>query len=197
MGQQTTVVTPQRFAQGLTYEGFLAQAKVNLDQFRKWYDAFTPSPDDLAFFRRALAHPRGPAKVLALGEDWCPDVYRGLPVMVKVAEAVGMEVRIFPRDQNLDIMDQFLYQGKYRSIPTFVFYTRGMEYLCHWIERPALANKEMAEVTEQVKREMPHASEEEVRAERRKRLLSRWPVWQQETVREIRELIARTLGIPA
>ncbi|GBD11127.1 hypothetical protein HRbin23_00778 [bacterium HR23] len=197
MTQRTSVVTADRFAKGLTYQQFLAQAKVNLDQFQKWYDEFTPKPDDLAFFRRAMALPKGPAKVLALGEDWCPDVYRGLPVMAKIAEAVGLEFRVFPRDQNLDIMDEFLYQGQFRSIPTFVFYTKDMKYICHWIERPALANKEMAEITEQLKREMPNAKEEDLRAERRKRLLARWPLWQQETVREIRQMLAQALGIPA
>ncbi|MFN3974737.1 MAG: thioredoxin family protein [Dehalococcoidia bacterium] len=196
MTQKTSVVTTERFAKGLTYQEFLAQAKVNLEQFHKWYNDFNPNPDDLAFFRRAMAHPRGPGKVLALAEDWCPDVYRGLPVMAKVAEAVGLELKVFPRDLNLDIMDEFLYQGQYRSIPTFVFYTKNMEYLCHWIERPALANRETAEVTEQLKREMPGAKEEDIRAERRKRLLARWPAWQQETVREIRHLLAQTLQIP-
>ena len=33
---------------------------------------------------------------------------RGLPVLARLAEAASLELRIFPRDQNLDIMDEFL-----------------------------------------------------------------------------------------
>ncbi len=36
----TTVVTPARYAQGLTYQEFLAQAKVNVDKFAQT----TPRP---------------------------------------------------------------------------------------------------------------------------------------------------------
>ena len=189
----TSVVTPQRFAQGLSYEQFLAQAKVNVDLFKRWYQEFQLAPEDAAFFRRAVE--AGATRVLALGEDWCPDVYRGLPVMARIAEAAGMELRVFPRDANLDIMDQFLNQGQYRSIPTFVFYTDQQEYLGHWIERPRLANEERARIEAEVKRELAGASDQEVRAEVRKRTQARYPAWQQATVQELRELLAGRLGV--
>ena len=56
-------------------------------------------------------------KALVIGEDWCPDVWRGLPVIAKVAEQTGMELRIFFRDQNKDIMSEFLNQGEFESNP--------------------------------------------------------------------------------
>lgn len=194
MARRGSVVTPERFAQGLTYEEYIRQIQVNRDQFQHFYETFQLRPEDEAFFREATRHPRGPAKVLALAEDWCPDVYRGLPVMARIAEAAGMELRIFPRDQNLDIMDEFLYQGRFRSIPTFVFYTRDMEYICHWIERPALANRERERVEAEVVAAMPDAPLQEQRAEIRRRTLARYPVWQQEQAREIRELLASHLS---
>ena len=40
-------------------------------------------------------------------------------------------------------MNEFLKDGQFQSIPTFVFYTRDHRYLCHWIERPQKANDEM------------------------------------------------------
>jgi thiol-disulfide isomerase/thioredoxin len=195
MAQKTSVVTPERFAQGLTYQGFLAQAKVNLDRFQQYYGTATVTPEDVQFFRKAVQHPRGAPKVLALGEDWCPDVYRGLPVMARIAEASGMEMRVFARDQNLDIMNEFLKDGKHLSIPTFVFYTREHKYIGHWIERPALANRERAEMAEVAKREMPTASEEEVTRESRRRTNTRYTAWQQETVRELRQLLTEKLKL--
>ena len=88
--------------------------------------------------------------MLIIGEDWCPDVYRGMPVMARIAEASGMEIRVFPRDSHLDIMNEFLNKGEYLSIPVAVFYTRDHQYIGHWIERPKAANQEQAQIEEQI-----------------------------------------------
>ena len=63
--------------------------------------------------------------------------------MAKIAEGAGMEVRMFFRDQNKDIMSEFLKDGEFESIPTIVLYDGDHNELGHWIERPALANEEM------------------------------------------------------
>ena len=133
MPTATTVVTTTRFAQGLTYANFLAQAAVNVDKFEQNYQSAPLSAEDLAFFKRAAAQPNGPAKILAIGEAWCGDVYRELPTIARIAEATGMELRVFLRDENPDIMDEFLSNdGKSRAIPVFVFYTADMQYLTHF-----------------------------------------------------------------
>ena len=190
-----TAVTPARFASGLTYKDFLAQAKVNKDKFEENYGTAHVSADDAAFFKKLAALPGGPAKILAIGEDWCPDVYRGLPVMVRIAEASGMELRVFPRDANLDIMNEFLNQGLHQSIPVAVYYTKDVKHIAHWIERPVFANEERARITEQAKKDLPTANDQDFRAEMRKRTSVRYPVWQQETVKEIRHLLARATGV--
>ena len=190
-----SVVTPERFATGFTYKDFIAQIKVNKDQFEKYSGTAQLSDEDKEFFRKAAQGANGAAKMLVLGEDWCPDVYRGLPLMVKITEASDMELRVFPRDENLDIMDEFLNRGEFQSIPTAVFYTKDQRYICHWIERPALANQEREKAEEDVKKEMPNASEQDQRTAVRDRTLPRYPAWQQETVREMRQMLVEKLGI--
>ncbi len=126
----TSVVTPVRFAQGLTYPDFVAQATVNQDKFMANGATVPLSEEDISFFRKAVAHLNGPAKILALAEAWCGDVYRELPTAARIAEITGMELRVFLRDQNLDIMEEFLSNGgKSRAIPVFVFYNRDLKYL--------------------------------------------------------------------
>lgn len=145
--QRESVVTPDRFESGLTWQQYFTERVVrNGEKFQYNYDETQISDDDASALRALVALPHGPAKALVLGEDWCPDVFRGLPVIVRMAEAAGMELRIFPRDDNLDIMNEFLKEGEHQSIPTVVFYTRDHRYICHWIERPAKANAEMGEV---------------------------------------------------
>ncbi|MBI2935986.1 MAG: thioredoxin family protein, partial [Chloroflexi bacterium] len=191
MAQKVSVVTPARFASGFTYPDYIAQIKVNKELFQRYYESAHLSTEDAAFFLKAVKSPSGPAKVLVLGEDWCPDVYRGMPVMARIAEASGMEMRVFPRDQHLDIMNEFLKEGKYQSIPTAVFYTRDHKYICHWIERPAVANQEQAEIEKAIRAENPNITDQEFAAQRRARSGARAADWQQATVAEIVDSLAK------
>ena len=184
--QQESVVTAERFAGGMTWEQYLEHIKRNREKFEYNYAETVLTDDDAEAFRSLAARPDGPAKVLALGEDWCPDVFRGLPVMVRIAEAAGMELRIFPRDDNLDIMNEFLKRAEHQSIPTFVFYTRDHRYIAHWIERPARANAEL----EEIPKLFADLDREKDREKMRERYdeFQRGPVWaswRQETVREL------------
>ena len=180
------VVTAQRFAAGLTYQEYRERIQRNQAKFDYNYDETRLTDDDARAFRELASRPDGPARVLALGEDWCPDVFRGLPVMARIAEAAGMELRVFSRDQNIDIMNEFLHEGKHQSIPVFVFYTRNQRYLAHWTERPTLANEQMhlvnaifqGKTAEEALPEYDRFQQGEV-----------WANWRQETVREIRGLL--------
>src|SRR5580658_471417 len=98
MPTATTVVTPARFAQGFTYADYVTNATINHDKFEKNYQSVPLTEEDLSFFRKAAAQPQGPAKILALAEAWCGDVYRELPTLAHIAEAAGIDLRVFPRD---------------------------------------------------------------------------------------------------
>ena len=191
----TSVVTPERYSQGFTYPDYLAQIKVNQDRFAQYYETASKAvdDDDTAFFKKAVES--GCSRVMVIGEDWCPDVYRGMPIISRIAEVSGMDVRVFPRDENLDIMDEFLKNGEFRSIPVFVFYNDDQGYLCHWIERPDTVTKEMAELNAAIDKETEGQEEAAVRNVRRERTNARFPDWQKESVRDIRGLLSRTLGI--
>jgi hypothetical protein len=152
MQTAATVVTPARFEQGLTFADFLAGAAVNGDKFERNYNTPLLTQEDLSFFRKAAQLPNGPRKLLAIAEAWCGDVYRELPTAVRIAEAAGIELRIFLRDENPDIMDEFLSnEGKSRAIPVFVFYTADMQYITHFTERSASAHAGLAIALSQTK----------------------------------------------
>ena len=51
-------------------------------------------------------------------------------------------------DQNLDIMNEFLYKGEFQSIPTFVFYDKNGNKLGVWHERAQKARDEMPQMSE-------------------------------------------------
>jgi len=192
---KASVVTPERFATGFTYQDYIAQVKVNKEQFQAYYASGQLTSDDAEFFRKASRVSGGIGKILVLGEDWCPDVLRGLPVAARIAEAAGIELRMFPRDKNLDIMNEFLNHGEFMSIPVLVFYTKDLKQICHWIERPAIASRDTAQIQEQIKKEMPTATEQELRTALRPRMTGKYPEWQKASVQEMRQMLAEKLAL--
>lgn len=208
MPTATTVVTPARFAQGLTYANFLAQAAVNVDKFEQNYKSVPLTPEDLAFFKRAAAQPGGPAKVLAIAEAWCGDVYRELPTAACLAETTGLELRVFLRDENADIMDEFLSNdGKSRAIPVFVFYTADMQYITHFTERSATAHRELAEILDKAKAQLgipkeatfataPEDRRQELLREVIAKIQPRSDDWRKEAIKEMRQLLSAALHLP-
>jgi hypothetical protein len=190
--QKESVVTADRFSSGLAYDEYLSRIQRNGQKFEYNYRETELSAGDASAFRSLASREGGPAKVLALGEDWCPDVFRGLPVMARIAEAAGMELRVFPRDENLDIMGEFLNRGESQSIPTFVFYTSDHRYIGHWIERPAKANAEMGEVMkryEGLDRSKPDDVAKLRQLADEFQTGPIWANWRVETIRELRELL--------
>lgn len=188
---QQSVVTPERYAKGYSYEEYVSRIERNRERFRENYEGTTVPDAELAEFKALMARPNGPAKILVLGEDWCPDVFRGMPVFARIAEATGMELRIFPRDENKDIMGEFLHHGEFESIPVAVFYTKDMEYIAHFTERPELANQEMRsdEVRAMYQRmRKPDKTPEEADKAKQEYVAFQtgpmWSNWRQETIRE-------------
>jgi thiol-disulfide isomerase/thioredoxin len=194
MVRETSVVTPQRFEQGFTYADYIAQIKVNKARFEEFYNNFQVKPEEADALKKLAQRPDGPTKMLVLGEDWCGDVVRGLPVLAHIAEAAGLEMRVFPRDEHHDIMNEFLKNGQWMSIPTAVFYTRDHQYICHWIERPEIAEREMKEIEEAIRKENPDINDQEFGRERRTRTAARAEDWQRASVTEIIDLLNKSLS---
>jgi len=127
------VVTAERFAQGLTLPEYVAQMGVNRERFVRALEAAAIRPDD----EQVLERLPGTAKVLVITEDWCGTSIAYIPFVARLVEGrPGIEMRIFLRDANPDIMDRYLKRGLYRSIPVFVFFDREMNELARFIEAP-------------------------------------------------------------
>ena len=126
-------VTRERFEQGMTYSDYKAQMTRNQERFSANEEQLPLGPADVAAFK-ALPHP---LDVLVIAEDWCGDVINNLPILGRVAAESGkLTLRVFLRDQNLDLIDQYLKQGKFRSIPVFVFFDEQFREVGRFIERP-------------------------------------------------------------
>ena len=195
MAEKTTVVTAERFAQGLAYSDYLAQIKVNQDRFSMYDDTAMEavSDEDADFFKSAVES--GCSRVVVVGEDWCPDVYRGMPVIGRIAAVSGMEMRVFPRDENLDIADEFLNRGEFRSIPPWSSTTPTRSTCATGSRGRSRSRRRWPTSPRRSRRRWPVRARRPSRDARRDRVNARFPDWQKESVKDIRALISQTLGI--
>jgi hypothetical protein len=126
-------VTKERFAQGLTPAQYVARMGMNRERFVRALDSATIRPDDARVLERMPAA----AKILVITEDWCGTSLAYVPPVLKlVQDRPEIDLRIFLRDENPDLMDQFLKRGLYRSIPVFAFFDADMNELARFIEEP-------------------------------------------------------------
>jgi thioredoxin-like negative regulator of GroEL len=84
-----------------------------------------------------------PLKWLVITEHWCGDASQINPVINKIAiESEGkIELRFIYRDQNSDLMDAFLTDGRSRSIPMLIQLDKDFNFLAQYGPRPAEAQK--------------------------------------------------------
>ena len=198
MDRTKSVVTPQRFAKGMAFDQYVAYVATpeNLKREgsggaarRDWsgplrasYEALRLDDAQTAAIKWLAGRPNGPGKVLLIAEEWSSDCRRDVPMLARLADAGGLELRIFRRDgqrfsashhptlaeapdSNADIMAEFLNTKNgqtWQSIPVAVFYTRNLEYLYHYTEYPAIYHKDR--VVAQIRAERAGEGKDDTRA---------------------------------
>ena len=190
-----------RWDKGLTYDAFKAAMTRNQERFAQNESRVVL---DLETLRTFKALPQR-LRVLVLAEDWCGDVVANLPILGGLAKEVPtLDVRIFLRDENLDLMERWLNQGKYQSIPVFVFFDESFRELGHWIERPASVTERRAQERKRIFAahpefgspdapvdQLPEDVRTRLQAELQKMRDDMVPFANAEVQRELRELVSR------
>jgi thiol-disulfide isomerase/thioredoxin len=81
---------------------------------------------------------------LLVTESWCGDAAQTMPMINKLAQAAGIELKVVLRDENLELMDQFLTNGS-RSIAKLILVNNksGLP-IANWGPRPTTATQIVA-----------------------------------------------------
>jgi hypothetical protein len=119
----------QWFKKGLTTEEYVSGMKVNKEGMTTIYNGFTLNDQEKEQIK--AVKDKG-LKVIVLSEDWCGDAMLNNPVLLHIAEEANIEVRFVLRDQNLELMDQYLTNGTARSIPIYIFIDQKGEEKAVW-----------------------------------------------------------------
>src|SRR5262249_60004236 len=116
-------------------EEYVDKMRFNREQFVEAIEETTLGPEDTRLLERLA----GTRRVLVISEDWCGTCMAHVPYVAKLVEGrPNIEMRLFPRDANLDLMDQYLKKGRYRSIPVFAFFDEHMNEVARFLEtRPS------------------------------------------------------------
>ncbi len=183
--------------QALTVEQFLDSMAQHQDAMRRRMATVQLRADEIERLR-SLETPR---YLAVMTEDWCSDCLMVLPVLVRIAQAAAVDVRIFVRREWHSLRAYYTGQD-IPSIPVATFLDEDFQPLATWIERPRAGHERLAawktahpEV--ELTRKRADLSAEEKR-ERLKDILDQLLVemeqWyaeelQSETVREVTEVL--------
>ena len=210
------MLTAERFAKGMTFDEYVkyagspenlareafggrylpdggstgGQRRDNSAIFRERYAKARLADHQVAAIKWLAAQPGGPAKLLVISEDWSSDCRRDVPMLARLAEAGGLDMRIFNRDgkkilgarrpdpaaypdSNHDLMLQFLKKderGEWASLPVAVVYTKDFKELYRYIEFPSIYEKDRIRSEQQARR--PGETEEQARERSQREFLA-------------------------
>jgi hypothetical protein len=229
----SSVVTPARFAQGMTFDEYVRYAGSGENLAREAFGGYFPDSGSMGAPRRdnspvlreryararldeqqaaairwLAGQPGGPAKILVLSEDWSSDCRRDVPMLARLSEVGGLELRIFSRDGkkilatrrpdpavapdgNHDLMLEFMNRkngGEWASLPVAVFYTADFRELHRYIEYPAIYHKDHIRAQQQAAKPGESEAQASQRAAREFQALQDSPffdVWASAAVDEI------------
>ncbi|RNB91654.1 thioredoxin family protein [Brevibacillus fluminis] len=123
-----------KLGKGLKPAAFIDSMEKNKETFLNWYESFAWEQEEDQKFFQSLQF-RDDLRCLILAAEWCGDVVRNVPVVLKALEETGMPVEILVMEDHLDTMDQYLTMGG-RSIPVVIIADTGGYVLGTWGPRP-------------------------------------------------------------
>lgn len=122
-------------------EGMIEYTRLNFSRLKKWMKTGELTKeliDDLSKINE-------PVTWLILVEPWCGDVAQNLPFIYKAAELnQNIDLRIILRDENLDVMDEYLTNGG-RAIPKMIALDKNLSELATWGPRPGSVQRMLEE----------------------------------------------------
>ncbi|MGM9923583.1 MAG: thioredoxin family protein [Bacillus sp. (in: firmicutes)] len=120
------------FQKGLMEEQYINGMAVNRENMEKVAAAYQLQDVEKA---RSLAPHK--LRALILTADWCGDAMVNLPIFLTIAKEANIESRFFIRDENLELMDQYLTNGTARSIPIIILIDENGNEFAKWGPRAA------------------------------------------------------------
>ena len=105
--------------------------ELGLQRMHRTLKKFSPDEEQL----QELKKKNFQGKILIISEPWCGDASATVPAVSKFFEAAGIESKVFLRDSDHSLIDQFLTNGT-QSIPKILILDNEWQVKNVWGPRP-------------------------------------------------------------
>src|SRR5699024_1523269 len=105
----------QCYEKGISKESYMSDLDKHRDDFHTVYNKFNVPVEGSATLKE-----KSGIRVIALAEVWCGHCMMNVPILLKILETANIPVSFLPRDDHLELMDQYTINNK-RFIPIFIF----------------------------------------------------------------------------
>ncbi|WP_419883121.1 thioredoxin family protein [Peribacillus sp. B-H-3] len=117
------------FEKAMNRDAYVESMEKHKESLERVYMGFQLSDED-----KQILAPLKEKKLraISLTADWCGDAMVNLPIFMRIAEAAGIDDRYLIRDENLELMDQYLTNGTARSIPIIILIDQDGNETAKW-----------------------------------------------------------------
>ncbi|RSK29157.1 thioredoxin family protein [Bacillus sp. HMF5848] len=147
------------FEKGMTHIEYIQSMDMNQENLLRIYNEFAPSREAIHFLQ-SLQNKNWRAVILTA--DWCGDAMLNIPIFMRLANEGLIDTRFLIRDDNLELMDQFLTNGG-RSIPLMIILDRDGNFITRWGPRSPLGQ----DIVMSMKKNMPNPEDEQFETARK------------------------------
>ncbi len=134
--------------------------KLNYQRSLRIHKTYNPSEKIIDTIKQIVS----PQIWMIISENWCGDSAQNIPYIIEfVKHNPLIEIKMILRDQNPDIMDEYLTDGNLRSIPKLIAFDIDGNEIFQWGPRPRSANNLVA-----------NAKKEGILKEEYMKLLHKW-----------------------
>lgn len=124
-------LTEAKFNQGMSTQEYIDQIKVNKQPFLDIYQALNV-PAKVKNQFDSLAEP---LRLAVFTADWCGDAVSTTPTILRMAESTSkLSVKVFNRDDELDLTNSFLPENRAGTVPVFVVLDSSMKEIARFVE---------------------------------------------------------------
>lgn len=114
-------------------ENLLEYSKLNVARMNRIDKTIEIIPE----LKEVIEQINSPQTWLVLTEGWCGDAAQIVPVFDKIVKLnSNIDLKFLLRDENLELMDRYLTNGKSRSIPKLIAVDENFEEMFNWGPRP-------------------------------------------------------------
>ena len=156
-------LTEEKFNTGMTTRQYIDQIKVNKQPFVDIYEKVEVAKDVQAQFDGM----EKPLKLAVFTADWCGDAMSTTPAILRLADSTdGLSLSVFNRDEELELTNGFLPEGRAGTVPVFVAYDESMREVAIFVETANELVPDIDAMDEMIAAELASEGEVEARKQR-------------------------------